>query len=150
MAVIEVGTNSYVTEAELTTYATDRGITISGSIDVLLIKAMDYIETRNFIGQKTVSTQTLQFPREVCSGIDGCEIDSTIVPEGIKNAQMIASLIIDGGNDLQPSIERTVKKEKVDAIEVEYMDNALSSKQYVSLNDALRPFIRSGVTAVRR
>lgn len=150
MATITVGTNSYVTEAELTTYATDRGVTIAGDTAILLIKAMDYIETRNFIGIKNEITQTLEWPREVCSGINYCEIDHTEVPTDIKNAQMVAALIIDGGGDLQPSIDRTVKREKVDVIEVEYMDNALSSKQYTQLNDILRPYIKSGVKAVRR
>ena len=43
--VVEDGTgtnaaaNSYVTEAELTTYAADRGVTLTAATDVLLIKA---------------------------------------------------------------------------------------------------------------
>ena len=57
-----------VTEAELTTYASDRGITIA-TVDktTLLIKAMDYIEVQLFKGVKTVSTQALQFSRVLCS-----------------------------------------------------------------------------------
>ena len=47
MATITVGENSYVTETELSTYATDRGVTISGDTSVLLIKAMDFIESRD-------------------------------------------------------------------------------------------------------
>ena len=64
MATIIVGTNSYVTEAELQTYADDRGIVIQGAdLSVLLINAMDYIETRSYSGQKFDADQSLEFPR---------------------------------------------------------------------------------------
>jgi len=145
MAVIVVGTNSYVTEAELTTYATDRGITILASDKtVLLIKSMDYIETRNFKGYKTDTDQALQFPR-VITGYDSDE-----VPDGIKTSQIIAALLVDGGNDLQPTIEKAVKSKKVDVIEIEYQDFASESTTYTQLNDVLRPFVQgSGLNVVR-
>jgi hypothetical protein len=51
MATITVGINSYVTELELVTYAADRAIIIAATDKtVLLIKAMDYLETRSFSG----------------------------------------------------------------------------------------------------
>lgn len=164
MAVITVGTNSYVTEAELTTYATDRGINISGDTKVLLIKAMDYIETRDFIGEKTDTSQALEFPRNLCDAYGHyrpnsytpyvnydtyCEYDNQTIPQGIKNAQMIAALLIDSGNDLQPTLGRAVKREKIDVLEVEYMNSASSETQYRSLQDALKPFILTGVRGVR-
>lgn len=164
MATITVGTNSYVTEAELTTYATDRGVTISGDKSVLLIKAMDYLETRNFIGQKSAYDQALQWPRIICEQFYNrrpnsyyvntniepyCEYDDATVPEEIKKAQMIAALIIDGGDELQPSIGRAVKMEKVGPIETEYMDTATSSTQYTALQDILKPFIVSGISGAR-
>jgi hypothetical protein len=150
MATIIVGTNSYATEAELATYAADRGITITeADTTILLIKAMDYLETRNFVGMKTESDQTLQWPREVCTGVYGCHIDNTLVPDDIKSAQMIAALIIDGGNEIQPTVERAVKKEKVDVLEVEYMDNAIATIQHTKLQDILRPYVTHTVRAVR-
>lgn len=150
MAVITVGTNSYATEAELATYAADRGITIvEADTTILLIKAMDYIETRNFIGSKTEVTQTLEWPREVCSGTLYCEIDNLVVPNDIKSAQMIAALIIDAGDEVQPIVERAVKREKVDVLEVEYMDTASALKQHTKLNDILRPYILNTLKAVR-
>ena len=160
MAII-VGTNSYVTEAELTAYATDRGVTIvAADKAVLLIKAMDYIETRMFIGTKTVYNQPLQWPRILCGSTlysqyplnynsVPCEYDSATVPTQIKNAQMIAALLIDSGYDLQSTLSQAVKREKVDVIEVEYQDNTTSSEQFRSLNDILRPFLQSGMRAVR-
>ena len=150
MATITVGINSYATEVELATYAADRGITIA-TVDttILLIKAMDYIETRNFVGTKTEITQTLEWPREVCTGILYCDIDNTVVPTDIKSAQMIAALIIDGGDEVQPTVERAVKREKVDVLEVEYMDTASALKQHTKLNDILRPYINNTLKAVR-
>ena len=165
MATITVGENSYVTETELSTYATDRGVTISGDTSVLLIKAMDFIESRDFIGDKADATQALQFPRTLCAqfGYDRpnsyqgytnfndyyCEYSNTEVPKGIKNAQMIAALLIDSGEDLQPSVGRAVKREKIDVLEIEYMGSASSTTQYRSLQDALKPLISTGVRGVR-
>lgn len=150
MAIV-VGTNSYVTEAEFLEYATDRGITLSVYSTISLIKAMDYIETRVYRGSKYVYNQTLQFPRVLYAQDYWyvCEYDSTVVPIEIKNAQMVAAILIDSGKDLQPTIDRQVKREKVDVIEVEYMDNALSSAQFTALNDLLRPFLQSGVRGQR-
>ena len=121
MATIVVGTNSYVSEAELTTYATDRGITISGSTNILLIQAMDYIESRDYRGRKFSSTQPLQFPRYYTADAPAVAPD---VPEKIKTAEIVAALLIDSGVNLFATIGRATKREKVDVIEVEYMDSA--------------------------
>lgn len=145
---IEVGVNSYVTEAELTAYATDRGVTITSDTAVLLTKAMDFIETRQFIGTKASMTQPLQWPRIICEQW-GCEYDNATVPQGIKNAQMIAALLIDSGEDLQAVQGQSVKREKVDVLEIEYQDNTSGRKQFTALNDALRPFVQSGIGGVR-
>ena len=158
-ATITVGTNSYVTEEELATYAEDRGITISGTPSVLLIKAMDYLESRVYKGYKTDSTQSLQFPRVLCNttysnvypnvyplnyyNYATCEYSSTEVPDDIKKAQMVAAILIDGGNDLQPTITKAVKREKVDVLEVEYKDNSNESNSYTQLNNLLRPFLNN-------
>lgn len=131
---ITVGTNSYVTEAELTTYGLDRGITITGDLSILLIKAMDYIETRRYTYSKYDSTQPLQFPR---SNGDGT------VPSDIKKAQCIASILIGQGYDLQPIIDRETKSEKVGALEVVYKDNAEASANFTALTDILRLYTTS-------
>jgi len=143
MALI-VGTDTYATESELTSYATKRGITITGDLSVLLTKALDYLETRSYISAKSVYGQVLQFPR-----ISILDYDDTTVPTEIKNAQIIAALLIDGGSDLQSTLSQAVKSEKVDVIEVVYQDNTSSSQQFRSLNDILRPFLQGSMRAVR-
>lgn len=142
---VTVGVDSYVSEAELTAYATSRGVTIVGDLSVLLIKAMDYLETRAWIGAKTQATQPLAWPRVIC----GYGYDSATVPAPIKNAQMIAAILIDGGHDLQPVVGRVTKREKVDVIEVEYDDKAPLTSQFTGLQDILRPFVQSGLRGQR-
>lgn len=162
MASITVGTNSYVTEAELTTYATDRGVTISGDAAVLLIKAMDYLETREYIGTRSEYDQVLMWPRVIGGGWPGqyftpdydYYVDSETVPPRIETAQMIAALLIDGGADLQATEGRAVKrvKKKVDVIETEteYMNTAAGASYYRSLQDALKPYLAgTGLAATR-
>lgn len=147
---IEVNTNSYVTEAELTTYATDRGLTITGDTSVLLIKAMDYIESRDYISHKTDSTQSLQFPRVLCDDYDtNCAYVNDVVPTQIKTAQMVAALLIDNGYTLEDVATQTVKREKVDVLEVEYMDSSQSLNSYTQLNNLLRPFLNSWIKGQR-
>lgn len=148
MSII-VGSNSYVSENELIEYAADRGIDLTGGVSTVLIKAMDYLETRNWVGTKTAFDQPLQFPRVLCSYGTLCEFDSVTVPYPIKNAQMMAAILIASGYDLQPVVGRVTKREKVDVIEVEYDDKAPLTSQFTGLQDILRPFIQSGVRGQR-
>lgn len=135
MATIVVGTNSYVTEAQLDTYAADRGITIEAADkSILLINAMDYIETRPYAGTKTDPEQALEFPR----------YPDTVVPDDIENAQMVAALLIDSGVDLFATVERAVKREKVDVLETEFMDNAAETPYYPQLENLLSKYYSSG------
>jgi len=94
MATITVGTNSYITTEELTAYASNRGITITGDASILLIKAMDVIESKNYSGYKTDSAQALSFPRYGIS-----EAYDNIVPTQVKTAQCMLSIAIGEGAD---------------------------------------------------
>lgn len=136
MALV-VGTDTYKTSTELTAYATARAITILASDkDVILLKAMDYIESRIYSGYKTDSTQALEFPRN----------GDTTVPVKIGQAQMVAALLIDSGVNLFAAIERGIKREKVDIIETEYQTNATEYTRYPELEVLLSPFIYAGVS----
>jgi len=143
--MVTVGTDSYVTEDELTTYAGARGISITGDKSILLIRAMDYLETRLYISAKSVYGQVLQFPR-----IAILDYSDSTVPTEIKNAQMIGAILIGEGYDLQETIEQSIKREKVDVLEVEYQDGSTTgSNQFRKLNDILRPFLHSPMRSVR-
>ena len=132
MAIV-VGENSYVTELELTTYASARGITITGGTEQLLIKAMDYLEAQIYWGEKTDEAQDLEFPRN----------GDTAVPTKIKTAEIIAALLIDSGENLFPTSEQAIKRTKVDVIEIEYQDYTTAKKGYSQLNALLAPFLAS-------
>ena len=115
--------NSYATEAELTTYATDRGITIAGTTAVLLIQAMDYLEQKGFIGTKGSEAQALQWPRWGAL-LDGYYIETTDIPVLLKESQMEFALGIDGGTNPLSNQDRETTREKVGDIEVEYSGSA--------------------------
>jgi hypothetical protein len=140
---IVAGANSYVSEAELTTYATDRGLTLTATAAVLLIKAMDYLETLNYIGTKKESTQSLQWPR-INVTIDGFAFLSTEIPKQLRAAQMALSVSIDAGADPLATIGRSTKREKVDVLEVEYMDGAAARAIISSVNAQLAKLLSGG------
>ena len=149
MALI-VGTDTYVTVAELEAYALKRGVTIVATDkEPLLIKAMDYLEVKNYKGYKTVVAQALQFPRVLCGNYYSiypqnygvCEYDSETVPNDIKTAQIVAALLMDSGEDLNPTLGKTVIREKIDVIEVEYRDNSSEYRSFTQLNSLLAPFL---------
>jgi hypothetical protein len=68
-------------------------------------------------------------------------LDADDVPLDIVKAQMAAALIYDGGGDPIGAITRSVKREKVDVIEVEYSDNAASQTLYPILSALIAPFM---------
>jgi hypothetical protein len=138
------GANSYVSEATLTTYATDRGYTLTTSTSVLLIKAMDYLESLDFIGVKFSEEQDLQWPRSWVE-VDGYAVDSDEIPQILKNGLCEIALNIDLDYDPLAPIERATKREKVDTLEVEYMDGASSRVITPKINAMLRKLLNSGV-----
>lgn len=98
--IVEDGTgvvdaNSYIDLAYLESYAEDRGFTLPSTDEakeILVVKAMDYIERKNFQGHKSVSDQELQWPRDGVY-ID-CElIDVDVIPEILKKA--VAQLVVE-------------------------------------------------------
>ena len=131
MIVVEDGSgvanaDSYVTVAEARAYASKRGFTTldaltDGEVEAKIILAMDMVEgyRDRFKGSKTSSTQALQWPREDVV-IDGIEIANDNIPTELKNA--LSQLTVDAVNTtLQPNLGgRTVTKEKVDVVEIEY------------------------------
>ena len=147
--VVEDGTgsnplaNSYVSEADLTTYASDRGITIAGTASQLLLLSMDTIETRSYQGSKTDKDQPLSWPR---SGVvvNGESIASDEIPDDLKTAQIVTALSVDAGVNPMGQIDPAVKREKVDVIEVEYRDNAVSRSFDPKINAYLAPFLAFG------
>lgn len=137
------GANSYISEAELNTYATDRGITIAGTDAVLLIQAMDYIESLNFIGYKSTDTQELQWPR---TGVylDAYPVDSDEIPQLLKDGLAEVALAIDADNGPNEDIERKTVRERVGEIEVEYSSGAAANTIVRKINTKLYKLLQGG------
>lgn len=144
MAVV-VGTNSYGDETGLQAYADARGITLTGDLTINLIKAMDYLEIQSYKGDKYSYSQALQHPRTFYEIVEGDE--AGVVADDIITGQYLAATLIDAGNDLNPIVGRETKKEKVDVIEVEYMDSAASTALYPQLTKTISRFLSSSGTS---
>lgn len=121
------GANSYVTVEEIQRYCNQRGLSLpeeTAGVETLAVTAFDYVEMfePQFKGHKTTPNQRTAFPR---SGvvIGKYTLPSDEIPWQLKDAQCQATAeALD--SDLLPNPSASVKKEKVDVIEVEYQDAA--------------------------
>jgi len=139
------GANSYVTVVEFTQFCSDRNITIVntyGDESQLLIQAMDYFEQQPFKGIKNVETQALQFPRSDL-WIDSYLEPSDQIPKLVKDAQI--TIAVSFMQDYSPlsTVDRVAKREKVDVLEVEYMDNASATPILRSIGNIMRKLVTS-------
>jgi len=146
--IVEDGTivanaNSYVSTATLATYASDRGVTITGTQEDLLIKAMDYIESLNFIGLQLTEDQALSWPRSGARKKKIYWYDTDEIPADLIDALCETALAIDAGNSPLNDLERATSKEKVGDIEVEYKDGSASSVIVKKINAKLKDLISS-------
>lgn len=143
------GANSYVSTTELSTYAANRGLTIAGDTTELLIQAMDYIESLEFIGIRWTKDQPLLWPR-VYVYIDGYYQDVTHIPIQLKEGQMEVALAIDAGNGPLIDLDPQVSRERVGDLEVEYMKGTFSVTTVRKINAKLRKILANGGNIVVR
>lgn len=140
------GANSYVTEAELTAYATARGVTLTTGTEQLLIQAMDYLEGKNFIGDKNNIDQPLQWPR-LNVLVDGFFISSDAIPQSLKDGQMEIAISLDAGDEPLASQGRETRREKIGEIEIEYAPTARAMVYLTAAENKLRKLINKSLTA---
>lgn len=120
------GANSYASAAAVTAYALDRGIALPASIDAMIFRAMDYLESfsARFVGVKSDRDQSLSWPRDYVV-IDGFDYPSTLLPPALINALSELVIEVNAGSDpFNPPIgSMPVIRERVEgAVEVEYSD----------------------------
>ena len=133
----------YVTETELTDYATARGITLTGTPSALLTLSLDWVEVQPFKGAKTDGAQVLQWPRTGVY-IDGVLIDSDTVPQEVKDLQIRMAVDIDAGSDPNGVTAQAVKQETVvGAVSVTYQDNSSVSSVSKQVNALLAKLTNS-------
>ena len=130
---VVAGANSWVTRAEVITYAAARGITLADDVttDRLAIDAQEFISAHepNLIGDRVSREQTTAYPRSNLY-IQGFEWDDDEIPRQVILCQLAYTLELSQGIDIyNPDPIRTRKKEKIDgAVEVEYFGTDTSFK----------------------
>jgi hypothetical protein len=137
------GADSYVTLAEFKVWADKRGVTYGtdSAVTQQIYRAMDYIESLNFIGEKSDENQALQWPRDQVV-IDGYYIDSDEMPNELKVAVYESiKAELDGDSRMTASDRRTIS-EKVGDLQVTYANNADVKRSIPAVTRALRKLIR--------
>ena len=128
--------NSYVTTAELSAYASQRGIVLnSADLESLLFKSMDVLESKQYKSEPLNDTQSTLFPRM-----------GVAIPRAIKQAQLMLAVAADTNDLLSATTDQVTKREKVDSIEVEYFENkdAVNGSPLLTLvNELLAPYLAS-------
>ena len=128
--------NSYVTTAELSAYASQRGIVLNSvDLESLLFKSMDVLESKQYKSEPINSAQSTLFPR---MGVG--------IPAGIKKAQILLAVAADTNDLLSATTEQVAKREKVAEIEVEYFEsNGTHSKLLMLVDELLKPYLSGGI-----
>lgn len=153
MALV-VGTDAYINITDADTYWSDRNNSTwsaasTAEKEKAIREATQYLDVAYaYIGVQ-VTTNVLAWPRydaEITKGnFANIFYNSTTIPPQIINA--CAELALEGlSARLAPALERggAIKKEKVDVIEVEYMDWAPSRKTYDFVSMLIKPLLLAG------
>jgi len=97
-------------------------------------------------GTRLYRAQALDWPRYGAE-VDGHAIPSTEVPVDVRNACIDLAIKAAAG-DLNPDIERAVKREKIGPLETEYSDYSPQSTRYRALEQALSGYLRGSGASV--
>ena len=129
--------NSLASVQDFKDYYLLRNVNISTLTDTqiegFLVLGTDYIVQKyDFKGSRLKDTQSLPFPRVVNN--------ETIFPINVKYATILLAFKSQNGNLLADS-QQQVKKEKVDVLEVEYMDGSSSEVVYNDVVGYLKPYL---------
>lgn len=158
---IVAGANTYATVATVRAYAVARGITLSAvdaDVEVLIIKAMDYIESFSgrFMGTLMSATQPLSWPRSGAYRNGETPIDSDEIPADLIAAECAVVIELAAGADPYnpaPASLPVVSERAEGAVTVQYASpsagqiSAAKSRPVTAfLSALLRP---SGAFAVR-
>lgn len=140
------GANSYNTIQQIKDYASARGELLPSTdaeIEALVIQATDYLEQfrLQYQGDIVDPLQALAFPRNGVV-IDGYEYPATTLPTYLVRAHAQATIEA-YTSELIPNPSQSVKKEKVDVIEVEYQDSSTSAVGFPKVETLLKPLFSS-------
>lgn len=150
---VVTGANTYTSDTDAIAYALARGVVIDlGDIDVLMQKAMDYLESRVYIGQQASivtytypTTQPLQWPRDYAY-IDGLLIGDDHIPTPLIKAESELIMALNASYDPLATITKNnqVKEESFAVFKKVYMDSAIDQPILQKVNAWLSPLLLSG------
>ncbi|MFH1321016.1 MAG: DnaT-like ssDNA-binding protein [Bacteroidota bacterium] len=123
-----VGANTYISEVDCDTYCEDRGLTAWASLTsdqkvAAIFRAMEYIESLQYKGQKSDTDHSLKWPRVYVFTEDSYLLDSDEIPEDLRKAVARGAYEeSQSAGCLASTLARSsfTKREKVGQIEVEY------------------------------
>ena len=139
-----VGANSYLTVAELRAYANLRGLTLpigDSEVEVLLVKATDYLELKAYIGDRASDDQGLSWPRT--SVTDPYWKYTDTIPTCLKTAQSLLAVEVQNG-DLTPAVRpNEYIQTKIDVLYIKYAsDDARSvGVRFTAVDSTLAPIL---------
>jgi len=148
---VVTGANTYYSLASADDYFETRGNITWVDYDedekiYALIKSCQYMETLEWDGVKSLSTQELVWPRIGMEDEDGYSVTSSEIPKRVKWAQAeLAYRYLT--EEIEPDIDTgagAIKSEQVDVIKVEYFNNTRINKIYQRVDSLLSPFIKYG------
>ncbi len=116
-----------------------------------LRRATDYIEQvygLSFKGLRVSREQALSWPRYDVE-IYNYYNDSNVIPALLKNATNALAYKAAQGN-LGPDLTQAVKREKVDVLEVEYMDNSTQLVRFREIDNLLAPLLTTSPSGAMR
>lgn len=115
---LTVGTNSYISRADASTYFTDSlrnssWTALSDSTkDQSLVTATRMLDRQVWMGEKTLPSQSLQWPRTGVTDAYGDAVDSVIVPQAIKDAccELALSLALNPSGETNANASSNIKR----------------------------------------
>ena len=148
----KVDAQSYASVATLEAYAALYGVTLAAADqaakEVLLVKAMLFIESQSFKGDKATEAQALQYPRYNVI-IDNFLVAGDVIPNLLINALCETAISIAAGTNPMDDISRVVTREKIGALEFEYKKGGRVTTYIQKAESLLSKLVHSHVTAVR-
>ena len=153
--VVETGAglanaNSFASVAAADAYVADRGITGWSTLtttakEQALIRATDYLEATYrsaWKGFRNTEAQALSWPRYDV-WVEMFLIDSDTVPSAVVRATIEMALKATTNTDLIPDTGRTITREKVDVIEIDYSEFGPRGTQFTEIARILSPYTNS-------
>ena len=151
MALV-VDTNSYISLEDANTYFADRlnSTTWDEATDTdkskALIQATQIIDQKDFLGYKSVRTQSLKFPR-IGLIYDGVDVDGSTVPKRVKDAVCELAIWCLSEDYTEPDDMANYSSIKIAVIEVQTRQGTKAMPPLVMR--LLSPFMFSGTRLAR-